>query len=138
MAIVLPSAVMDSLVTHLQSRLDVQNVTWPPPDQAPAQLAIWMDYGPVTFEWGLLVVPHPQIVVTVAAPSRGGNYPAHYRTVTDMAHRVAMALTGQFLIAEEATVANVEVSRAGGAQYAGTDVVAATVTVEIEMKEANE
>lgn len=138
MTAVLPSAIADDLVDRLRTAFpDMGNrITYGPPESAPLALSIWVDYGPVEWDWGLMGVQSPQLAITVALP-RKAQYPLEYRLVTDQTHQVVQALRGQLLLADEAPITGVSVGRAGGMNFAGVSdaLMAAVVTLAIETKQ---
>ncbi len=138
MASPLPSVLMDDLVSVLKAGLPDLNdrIVYGPPEQMPSALSIWIEYGPVEFEWGLMAVSLPTVSVSVGIP-RKGNYPGEYRVVTDTAYMVSQALKGDLLLASEATITSMTVGRASGALYAGTEIVSCVITLGIETKQDN-
>jgi hypothetical protein len=138
MTVAAPSAIRDAIVAHVKPLATSLNgrITAEPPEGPPAGLQAWLDYGPVEFEWGLMNVAMPQVVITVAT-NRKGHYPGEYRTVTDAVHEVWVALQGALIFADEGIVTGLTVGRAGSAVYAGTEIVAATITITLEMKQQN-
>lgn len=130
------SAICDDIAARIRAGTPILNgnIVAAPPEGPPAGLMAWLDYGPVEMDWGLMEVSQPTIVVTVAT-NRKGHYPGEYRTVTDAIQQVHWALRGSYLVADDAVIVDVTINRAGGAQYAGTEIVAATMTVLLEMKQ---
>ena len=144
----LPSAIADDLVERLVEGLDANPVTgqaipvyYAPPEGAPSSLQCWVRYGPVEYEWMLGDVPHPTLQVVVAVP-RGGQYRSEYRLVNDVAHvivgvlRVPRPTEGNtVLLAGEAPITGVAITEPSEVSYAGSPLMAATMTVLIENKE---
>jgi len=132
------SAICDDIAARIRVGAPILggNIVPAPPEGPPAGLTAWLDYGPVEMDWGLMEVSQPTITVTVAT-NRKGHYPGEYRTVTDAMQEVHWALRGSYVIATEAVIVDATISRAGGAQYAGIEIVAATMTLTIEMKQQN-
>jgi hypothetical protein len=93
-------------------------------------------YGPTEFEWGLFEVRLPALSVVVGV-QRGGDYPNEYRYVNDTAHLVAAALRGPILLANEAPITGVSITEPAESTYAGTPIMAATVSLSVETKEIN-
>lgn len=137
MTSVLPSAIADDLVDILSVALDPIPVIYGPPEGAPEAVTCWVRYGPVETEWGLLVVRVPQLSVTVGI-KRSGQYMSEYRFVNDTAHLVVSALIGPLVLAGEAPITGVSVTEPTEVTYAGSAVMAATVTIQTETKESNE
>lgn len=140
MAEPLPSAICEDMVTTLKAALpELQNrIVYGPPENTPVSLCVWLDYGPVEIEWGLMEVCLHTITATVAV-GRNGNYPGEYQTVTDYAQLVKKAMYGNYVLADEAIIVGVSVNRATGSAYAGQQdaLVAATVIFTVETKADN-
>ena len=137
MVSVLPSAIADDLVVRLQDALDPIPVVYGPPEGAPESLLCWVRYGPVEYEWGMLPVRLPGMNVTVGI-KRGGQYMTEYRFVNDTAHLVAAALAGMtndmVFLSGEAPVTGVSITEPAEVTYAGSALMAATVTLSTELK----
>jgi hypothetical protein len=133
MADLLPSAIADDLVIRLSEALDPIPVVYGPPENAPESLLCWVRYGPVEFEWGMLIVRAPTVTVTVGI-KRGGQYMSEYRFVNDTAHLVASALSGFILIADEAPITSVSITEPTEITYPGGPLMAAVVNLTIETK----
>jgi len=133
MADLLPSAIADDLVVRLSEALDPIPVIYGPPEGAPESLLCWVRYGPVEFEWGMLIVRKPAVSVTVGI-KRGGQYMSEYRFVNDTAHLVATALSGFVLLADEAPITSVSIREPTEVDYANGKLMAAVVELTIETK----
>ena len=137
MASVLPSAIADDLVERLQIALDPVPVVYGPPEGAPESLLCWVRYGPVEYEWGMLPVRLPGMSVTVGI-KRGGQYMSEYRFVNDTAHLVATALADMtndmVVLGGEAPITGLSITEPAEVTYAGSALMAATVTISTELK----
>ena len=143
MTAVAPSAIADDLVTIINQTLKFTNAMYGPPEQMPhAELSAWVDYGPVDWEWGLLGVSDPEIVITIVTPSNS-HYPEEYRLVTDKAHAVVQALRNQrqpdgiVELGGEAVIVGVRQERAGRIAFAGDPgaLMACAITLRVETKQ---
>ncbi len=110
-----------------------QRVVYPPTDQAPQNLVVILDYGPVTATASQFEEVAHTVTANVMAPIKG-SYASAYGVVTEAAQAVRRAMRGRVL-ADEATVVSVVQDRARAGTYAQVDVVAATVTWQLETKD---
>ncbi len=139
MAEMIIDALMADFVDALQTGLsmDLANrVTYPPPDQAPQELTVWLDYAGAAASASQFEEVDHTVVATVAVPYKGGMYPWSYRIVTNAAQLVRRAMRRHPVLANEAVVMSVVQSRAFVSAYAGVEaaIVAATVTWHLETK----
>lgn len=134
------SEIMDSIVSRVRTAMpDLANrITYGPPEGKPEAPSIWLTYGPVEIDWGLIEVTTPQVRANCAVP-RKANYPREYRTANDLAQQVHWAMRGEWLIAGEATITGIGISEPVGVGWAGVpdQLVVAVVTLTIETKEHN-
>jgi len=132
-----PSAICDDMVDTLKDAIPelLNRIVYGPPEKTPQALCVWLDYGPVEIEWGLMEVCNHTITATVAV-NRKGDYPGEYRVVTDYAQAVKKAMYGNYVLADEAVIVGAAVNRATGSAYAGEPdaLVAATVIFTVETK----
>ena len=131
-------AMMTDLVDTLNDYMPelLGRVTWGPPESTPVSLCIWIEYGPVVVEYGLMEVATHGCRIVVAV-GRQGDYPGEYRTVTAQAQKVHWALMPECILADEAVVTGLLVNPAGGSSYAGQQdaLVTAVVDITIETKQ---
>lgn len=135
MTVATPSSLMADLVTKVGQVWDSNSVMYGPPENVPAQAMAWVRYGDRAFEYGLLAVELPTVLITVATPS-GANYAREYAEVNDIANTIAMGLLPPLVIGE-LVFTGLSVSEPVRANYAGQEgaIMASVITLETESKE---
>ncbi len=128
----LMASVVDTIKANTDADLG-QRVAYPPSDQAPQNLVVLLDYGPVTASASQFEEAYHTVTANVMAPIKG-SYASAYAVVTAAAQSVRRAMRGR-VIANEATVVSVVQDRARAGTYAQVDVVATTVIWELETKD---
>lgn len=113
-------------------------VVYPPPEQSPISLTVYLEYGPVTMEWdGMETVDHT-ITIVVCVPRGLGAYSAMYDLISRHAQSIYQALKlGIVLAGEVVLVGPFSISPASGGSYQpGNDpVVSAQITLHGQSKE---
>ena len=130
------------LAGTIQANVSVleQRVAIDPPDAAPQELSCWLVYGgiPDSLWGGSLDVCQHAISVVVAVPNNGGSYASRVRAVNAAAAAVREAVKRNVVLSDGAGGAvmtgRITTTGAAGAQYANTEIVAATVTATYETK----